>query len=214
MTREIDLTLPEFSEGGVRSRALSANWPHAVLDSAIRTREDSVTMTSPAPFRHASAALLALLFAVACAASPPPKSQPNPLLSRSMPSFGGKTLSLNEFFSAQGQGHPMVVKFFSAECDRCKESLAALQRIQSDEPNLVVVGISEDDSEATARRLVNGLELHFPVIHDRTGSLAREYHVAQMPATFVITPNGSISWVGGPEQTEDGVRAAVGSVKN
>jgi peroxiredoxin len=158
--------------------------------------------------------ICALVFLAACAAGPPPPSHPSPLLSRVMPSFEGKTLNLTPFDSGQADGHPMVVKFFSAECARCKNTLPALQRIYEDNPDIVIVGVSEDKSASKARHLVEGLGVRFPVIHDESGRLARQYSVAQMPVTFVVAKNGNVSWVGGPDQTEDAVRAAVSAVDN
>ena len=131
-----------------------------------------------------------------------------------MPSFEGKTLNLTPFDTGQADGHPMIVKFFSASCARCKSTLSALQRIYEDNPDIVIVGVSEDESIAQARQLVEGLGVRFPVIHDETGRLARQYSVARMPVTFVVAKNGNVSWVGGPDQTEDGVRAAVSAVDN
>lgn len=149
------------------------------------------------------------LLTVSCAVAPPPPSHPSPLLRHQAPTFSGRTLSQNDFYSAQGEGYTMLIGFFATNCARCSEIVAAVQRIQADDPNLVVVGISEDDTEPKARRLVEGLGVHFPVLLDHEGRLARDYHVDQMPMTFVATANGSVTWVGGPEQTEDGVRAAV-----
>ena len=163
------------------------------------------------PVRVAS--LVSALVLASCASSgPPPKSQPSPLLSRVLPSFEGKTLNLTPFDSAQADGRPMIVKFFSSDCNRCKSTLPALERIHEDNKDVLVVGVAEDESATEARRLVQNLGVRFPVIHDPTGDLAKRYRVAQMPMTFVIAPNGSVNWVGGPEQTEDGVRAAVSAV--
>jgi peroxiredoxin len=131
-----------------------------------------------------------------------------------MPSFEGDTLSRNHFYTAQGNGFPMVVKFFSSNCARCKETLSALQRVYADSADLVVVGISEDDSAVEARQMVDGLGIHFPVILDVGGQVSKQFQVTQMPATFVMTPNGSVSWVGGADQTEDGIRAAVRLARN
>ena len=151
-------------------------------------------------------------FALAgCSSGPPPKSQASPLLSRLMPSFSGETLTNNDFVSEQGDGHKMIVKFFSTSCDRCADTLAAVQRIQSDDSSVVVVGIAEDDSETETRRFVSQRGVHFPILLDKKGSLAREYHVANVPTTFVITAKGSVAWVGGPDQTEDGIRSALAS---
>ena len=103
----------------------------------------------------------------------------------------------------------MVVRFFSSDCGECKTTLPALQRIYQGETNLVVVGICEDESASRARDFVNGLGLTFPVVHDPKGSVARLYEVSGKPATFVVTPGGRVSWVGGAEQTEDVLRAAL-----
>ena len=154
----------------------------------------------------ASAVLLS-----ACS-SPPPPSHPNPLLSQIMPGFEGKTLNLTPFDTGQADGHPMIVKFFSSNCSRCKNTLPALQRIYEDNPSIIIVGVSEDESISEARQLVEGLGVRFPVIYDETGRLARKYSVAKMPVTFVVAKNGNVSWVGGPDQTEDGVRAALSAV--
>jgi peroxiredoxin len=146
----------------------------------------------------------------ACGSSaPPPPSQPSPIYQRVMPTFEGQTLSQNTFDSGQGGGHKMVVNFFSSDSKECKTTLPALERIYEGESNLVVVGVCEDESAAKARELVTGLGLSFPVVHDPKGSVARLYEVEGKPATFVITPRGRVSWVGGAAQTEDVLRAAL-----
>jgi peroxiredoxin len=151
----------------------------------------------------------ALCAATACASIPPPRSQDSPLLSRVRPSFHGETLSSTEFASDQAKGHKMIVKFFSSKCSRCSKTVLAVERIQVDDADIVVVGIAEEQSAADARVFVNQRGLHFPVLLDGSGSIARDYHVTELPTTFVIAPNGSVSWVGGSEQTEEGIRAAL-----
>ena len=159
-----------------------------------------------APF--VAGALCTLLYA--CGASaPPPPSQPSPILHRVMPTFDGDTLSQNHFDSGQGGGNRMIVNFFSSDCRECKTTLPALQRIYEGKTNLVVVGICGDTSAATAREFVNGLGLSFPVVHDPKGKVAKLYEVSGGAATFVMTPGGRVSWVGGPKQTEDALRAAL-----
>ena len=147
--------------------------------------------------------------ATACASAPPPRSQDNPLLSRVRPSFYGETLSNTEFASDQARGHTMTVMFFSSNSARCSNTVSAVARIQTDEPSVVVVGIAEEESVADARAFVTRRGLHFPVLLDGNGRIAHDYHVTEVPTTFVVSPNGSVSWVGGPEQTEEGIRAAL-----
>jgi peroxiredoxin len=150
-----------------------------------------------------------LCAATACASTPPPRSQENPLLSRVRPSFYGETVSNTEFASDQAKGHTMTLMFFSSNCARCSNTVSAVARIQADEPNVVVVGIAEEESVADARTFVTRRGLHFPVLLDGNRRIAHDYHVTEVPTTFVISSNGSVSWVGGPEQTEEGIRAAL-----
>jgi peroxiredoxin len=164
--------------------------------------------------RFTVAVFSSVVMLAGCGASTPPPSQRNPLLANIMPSFEGKTLNMTPFDSGQGSGHPMVIKFFSTECKRCQRTLPALQRIYEDNPGIVMVGVSEDESVGQARRLVEGLGVRFPVIHDSEGRLAKQYSVEDMPVTFVMSKNGTVRWVGGPDQTEDGVRAAVSAAED
>lgn len=150
-----------------------------------------------------------LCLATACTSTPPPRSQESPLLSRVRPSFYGETLSNTEFASDQARGHTMTLMFFSSKSARCSSTVSAVQRIQVDEPSVVVVGIAEEESAADARAFVTRRGLHFPVLFDGNGHIAHDYHVTEVPTTFVIASNSSVSWVGGPEQTEAGIRAAL-----
>lgn len=103
----------------------------------------------------------------------------------------------------------MVVKFFSTDCRECKTTLPALQHIYEGTSNLVVVGVCEDESASRAREFVNALGLSFPVVHDPKGAVARLYEANGKSPTFIITPRGRVSWVGGAEQSEDVLRAAL-----
>lgn len=150
-----------------------------------------------------------LLAAAACASAPPPPSRPSPLLSHSLPGFEGDTLSHNHFYSAQGTNHPMIVHFFSSDCADCPRTLSAAQSFYASHSDTIVVGISEDASPTHARILIDRLGVHFPVVIDEDGRIAHDYQVTEMPALFVISPYGRVSWAGGADVTEDALRSAV-----
>jgi len=126
-----------------------------------------------------------------------------------MPSFEGDTLTHNRFYTAQGTNHPMILHFFSSDCRDCPRTLSAAQSVYSSSSDLVVVGISEDASPARTQVLVDHLGIHFPVVLDEDGRIAREYQVTEMPAVFVVSPYGRVHWLGGAEANEDSLRAAV-----
>jgi peroxiredoxin len=126
-----------------------------------------------------------------------------------MPGFEGDTVSHNHFYTAQGAGYAMVVRFFSGNNAETKETLAALQRVYEDNSDLVVVAVSRDASPGATRQVVDELGLHYPVIIDEGGQISKQYQVTETPATFVITTHGTVSWVGGARATEDAISAAV-----
>ncbi len=126
-----------------------------------------------------------------------------------MPSFEGDTLSRNHFYAAQATGHPMIVQFFSSDCGDCPRTLSAAQNVYGGSSDLVAVGVAEDASPAAAQGLTERLGIHFPVVLDPGGRIARQYQVTALPAVFVISQYGKVTWVGDGDATEDAMRAAV-----
>jgi hypothetical protein len=76
-------------------------------------------------------------------------------------------------------------------------------------PDVVFVGVDEDESLETANALVARFGITFPVIHDTGNVLSGRFRVSTLPMTFVCDATGVIRWVGGATQTEDDLRQAV-----
>ncbi|HWA75282.1 MAG TPA: TlpA disulfide reductase family protein [Polyangiaceae bacterium] len=144
--------------------------------------------------RHA-AWLAALLFSCGHAAAPPP-SAPSALLEKPAPNIERRALDGSTVSTTALQGRPVLIEFFAEHCKPCLKSLPALAALADAVPELVIVGVSEDDDEATAARLKAELGLGFPVIHDRGHVLAGRYRVVDLPATFVLDPRGNVRWYG------------------
>jgi peroxiredoxin len=144
--------------------------------------------------RH-SAWLAALLCSCGQAALPPP-SAPSALLEKPAPSIERRALDGSTVSSAALRGRPVLIEFFAEHCKPCLKSLPALAELSASAPELVIVGVSEDEDEATAVRLKADLGLAFTVIHDRDHVLAGRYRVVDLPATFVLDPRGNVRWYG------------------
>lgn len=100
-------------------------------------------------------------------------------------------------------------KFFAKYCEPCQRTLPALERLHRENPDVVIVGVAEDESEDDARWMANRFGLTFPVIHDRGNVLSGRFRVTEMPIAFVAGQGGTVQWVGGPEQSEERLREAV-----
>lgn len=160
-----------------------------------------------------SAALFVSMLLCACGRPAMPASSPHPLLGKALPAFQRATLQQELLDTAQLRGAPFVIKFFASYCEPCQRTLPAAQRLHTQHPNVKFIGICEDESRAIALEMVRTYGLTFPVVMDPSRALMGRYRVREMPITFLVDSAGVIRWIGGPDQTEAGLRAALGAVK-
>ena len=151
-----------------------------------------------------------LLLAGSCSPSskPPPPSAPSPLLSKATPDFTRPALDGSRVETATLRGRVVLIDFFAEHCVPCVKSLPVIEALHRAQPNLAVVGVSEDDGADGARRMVARHGLTFPVVHDPEHALAGRYRVIELPATFVVDARGVVRWHGAVED-ENQVRAVV-----
>jgi thiol-disulfide isomerase/thioredoxin len=140
----------------------------------------------------------------------PPSVAGNMLLGKSLPRIRHReTLDGQSIDAGQLGGRAVLVKFFAEYCQPCRQTLPAAQRIHEEHPEVILLGVDEDESLETARSVVERFGITFPVIHDRANVLSGEFRVSAMPMTFVADASGTIRWVGGETQTADDLRQAI-----
>jgi peroxiredoxin len=133
-------------------------------------------------------------------------------LSKATPDFTRPALDGSRVETAALRGRVLLIDFFAEHCVPCVKSLPAIEALHRAEPDLAVIGISEDDDTAGARRMVARHDLTFPVVHDPEHALAGRYRVLELPATFVVDARGVVRWSGAVED-ESHVRAVVDSAR-
>src|SRR5438094_7759049 len=105
--------------------------------------------------------------ATGCGGAPAlPASSSSQLLRHPMPRFQRPTLDGATFDTSAHTDGVVVVKFFAQYCEPCRRTLPAAEKLHRDRPDIVFVGISEDESDGVARELVQRHGLTFPVVHD------------------------------------------------
>ena len=144
----------------------------------------------------------------ACAPSGPPPSAPSPILDKSLPRFQRPTVNGDEVSTKDG-GRVTVVKFFAKYCEPCKKTLPEAQRLSSSHPDVLFVGVAEDEYQADVQEMITQFGLTFPVVHDRGNVLAGRFRVDELPITFVADATGTIRWVGDGTTSEGGLEAAI-----
>jgi cytochrome c biogenesis protein CcmG, thiol:disulfide interchange protein DsbE len=147
-----------------------------------------------------------------CAASRPlPASAPSPLLVLTMPDFRRAALDGTILDTAALRGRPLVIKFFAEYCAPCWRSLSEFERLHRVRGDVAVVGVSEDETEASAFRMRARLGLSFPIVHDREHGLSGRFRVTALPTTFVIDRQGIVRWVA--EEREQDLERAIAAVR-
>lgn len=159
---------------------------------------------------------LGLLLLVACGGSSPPAA-PSPstqssLLGKPAPSFKRDAID-GTHVEVASAGKVVVVKFVAKYCEPCVRTLPAIEKLHAKHPEILIVGVSEDERESEARELVATYRLTFPIVHDNQQVLAARYRVRDLPVTYVLDGHGNVAWVGGPEKTEADLVSAIESAR-
>jgi peroxiredoxin len=139
------------------------------------------------------AALATLLVWKLTHQTPPPKVGAHAPLFSLQRLTGDGDLSLRSL-----RGRTVVLNFFASWCGPCKREAPDLEALwrQDRSHDLVVLGVDSNDSRGDALRFVHAHGVTYPVVSDPNGQVAaNSYGLANLPATWVLNPQGRI--VGG-----------------
>jgi cytochrome c biogenesis protein CcmG, thiol:disulfide interchange protein DsbE len=130
-------------------------------------------------------------------AGPPEIGQPIPDFE--LESLNGEILRLSQY-----HGHPVVVNFWGTWCPPCVQEMPLLEEVYSQKkPDLVILGVNEQDSSADAQQFVVDFNIHFPILVDEDGRVADQYQVRGFPTTFFVDAEGVLraQHIGGMDET-------------
>ncbi len=160
-------------------------------------------------------AVIAVAGSLCCSRPPaaPPPSDASPLIGAALPDFNRTTLSGQRFEPLSTRGRVVVVKLFAKYCVPCRRTLPAAERLHERYPEVVFVGVAEDESESDAREVVAEHGLTFPVIHDRENVIAGRFRASTLPVTVVADQTGTIRWLRTGPVEEDELMSVIEKVE-
>lgn len=100
----------------------------------------------------------------------------------------GETHSLKEIIKGSQQA---VVAFFKVSCPVCQFTFPYLERLHRAHPELPLIGVSQDDADAT-RAFVVMSGCSFPILLDEMLQSTVDYDLETVPTTFVVGQDMSI----------------------
>ena len=104
----------------------------------------------------------------------------------------------------QYQGKPLLLHFWATWCPVCSLEHGSLNNLSKDYQVLTIASWSGTASEV--QHYMQQENLHFPVIVDNDGELAKHYGVQGVPTSFFISDSGVVEFVEQGYTTEIGFR--------
>jgi cytochrome c biogenesis protein CcmG/thiol:disulfide interchange protein DsbE len=119
----------------------------------------------------------------------------DPMVGRIAPPVEGTTIDGQTISMSDYRGRWVVLNFFASWCTPClveNPELAAFHRSVTGKGDAVLLAVTFDNAAAEAREFFERNEGGWPVVDDPENKIGVTYGIAQIPETFVISPNGTI----------------------
>ena len=134
---------------------------------------------------------LLIAFVVVLATRPPAavNQVDSPLLGRPAPAVAGPGLSGGAVSLASMRGRFVLVNFFASWCGPCHVEAAALVSLSH---RIDLLGVTYDDSSASAAAFLASTGSHWPAEADPDGAIALSFGVRGPPESYLISPDGTV----------------------
>jgi peroxiredoxin len=160
--------------------------------------------------RRAAVGVLAVLALLLLAATPPfaerlaqsgsapassAKNPAVPLPDFTLPDQSGKEVSLRQFIGKT----PVLLAFWATWCPHCVDAIPRINRMNADlSPGgkLQILALNYMESEQKVTAFIAAKRISYTVLMDRSGGVARKFHVVGIPTYILIDRSGNVVFRG------------------
>ena len=112
---------------------------------------------------------------------------------KSPPAMAGVDDSGKPVALASLKGQALLINFWAAWCEPCREEMPSLvQRSQAHPGSVRVLAVNFKESAATVQRFKESTGLEIPVLRDPDGALARAWGIRVFPSTVLLGADGRV----------------------
>ncbi|MEX2322484.1 MAG: TlpA disulfide reductase family protein [Acidimicrobiia bacterium] len=107
--------------------------------------------------------------------------------------IGGGRFSLTDHLEAGGG--PVVLNLWASWCTPCREEMPRLDAASRRHPDVYFLGVAIEDDPAAARDFAAEIGVSYALAIDEADRVARRYPAFGLPATYLISSDGTIAQV-------------------
>lgn len=103
----------------------------------------------------------------------------------------GSSVAMNRL----GGRRPVLVNLWASWCRPCQREMPRLQRAaELADTRVLFLGVDTLDDADSARSFLSAMSITYPQVVDSKGAVRASVHAAGLPATFVVSPNGTVAY--------------------
>lgn len=125
-------------------------------------------------------------------------------VSGNLSNFTGELMDGTAFTISEFTGKPVLFHFWATWCPICELENGTIQSISQDYQVISIASWSEGEAEVKA--YMRDKQLTFPVMLDNSGELAKSFGLKGVPTSFILDPNGEITFIETGYSSEPGLR--------
>jgi peroxiredoxin len=108
------------------------------------------------------------------------------------PDFTAEVIDGGSFTLSEQLGSPVVVNFWASWCEPCRTEIPDISAFAEGHPDVVVIGVSAQDAELTARDFAAEIDASYPLALG-TEAIEDAYPNFGLPVTYVIDEQGVVT---------------------
>jgi peroxiredoxin len=122
------------------------------------------------------------------------KTSGNPLIGKKAPDFTTISIDNTPVKLSDYRGKPVVINFWAIRCSYCRDEMPYLQQVYEDysAEGLIILGIDNGESLGNVKPFTTEYGYRYTILLDTDSSIANEYGVYYLPATYFIDKDGII----------------------
>ncbi|WP_257347778.1 thiol-disulfide oxidoreductase ResA [Pseudalkalibacillus decolorationis] len=110
------------------------------------------------------------------------------------PNFALQDLEGNKVELEDYKGQGIFLNFWGTYCPPCEKEMPAMQRQYEKykDEGVVILAVNIAESQFTVQNFADRLGLTFPIVLDEQREVVDAYGVGNLPATYLISPEGKV----------------------